>query len=70
MGKKMLMIVNPHSGKAQIKNQLLGILDTFCKVGYEVTVQVTPVSYTHLSLRRRRKLWHRKHWEWWKPEVW
>ena len=41
MGKKMLMIVNPHSGKAQIKNQLLGILDTFCKVGYEVTVQVT-----------------------------
>ncbi len=32
---------NPHSGKAQIKNQLLGILDTLVKAGYEVTAYPT-----------------------------
>lgn len=39
--KNMLFVFNPHSGKAQIKNKLLGILDTFSKEGYRVEVHVT-----------------------------
>ena len=34
--KKLLFVVNGHSGKGQIKNKLLDIIDT--------------VSYTHLTL--------------------
>lgn len=37
----MIFIVNPHSGKEQIKPQLLGILDTFCAAGYMPSVFVT-----------------------------
>lgn len=37
----MLLIVNPKAGKAQVKNHLLNILDTFVKAGYEVTTYVT-----------------------------
>lgn len=40
-GKKMLLIVNPKAGKAQVKNHLLHMLDTFIKAGYEVTTYVT-----------------------------
>ncbi|MFT4106437.1 MAG: YegS/Rv2252/BmrU family lipid kinase [Lacrimispora sp.] len=39
--KKMLFIVNPRSGKAQIKNKLIDILDIFVKAGYEPLVHVT-----------------------------
>lgn len=39
--KKMLFIFNPRSGKAQIKNRLLEILDIFTKAGYEIMVHVT-----------------------------
>ncbi len=39
--KKLLFVFNPHSGKAQIKNQLLDILDVMVKAGYEVTVYPT-----------------------------
>lgn len=39
--KKMLFIVNPRSGKGQIKNSLLEILDIFNKAGYEPTLHVT-----------------------------
>ncbi len=39
--KKMLFIYNPHSGKGQIKSHLFGIIDTFTKEGYEVTVHPT-----------------------------
>ncbi|MCI8510370.1 MAG: YegS/Rv2252/BmrU family lipid kinase [Lachnospiraceae bacterium] len=39
--KRMIFIVNPHSGKEQIKRQLLGILDTFCAAGYIPSVFVT-----------------------------
>lgn len=41
MKKKLLFVFNPHSGKAQIKNQLLDILDTMVKADYEVTVYPT-----------------------------
>ena len=36
--KKLLFIFNPKSGKGQIRNQLLAIVDTFVKSGYEVTI--------------------------------
>lgn len=39
--KKMLFIINPRSGKAQIRNRVLDILDIFVKAGYEVQVHVT-----------------------------
>lgn len=39
--KKMLFVFNPNSGKAQIKNQLLRILQVFSAADYEVTVYPT-----------------------------
>jgi len=39
--KKMLFVINPNSGKAQIKNVLLSIIQTFSNAGYEVTVYPT-----------------------------
>lgn len=42
--KKILFVFNPFSGKAQIKNQLLDIVDTMVKAGYEVTVYPTQAS--------------------------
>ena len=39
--KKLLFIYNPHSGKAQIRSNLLDIIDTFVKAGYEVTAYPT-----------------------------
>lgn len=41
MNKKLLFIFNPHSGKAQIKNHLLDIVDIFTKAGYDVTLRPT-----------------------------
>lgn len=38
---KLLFIVNPRSGKAQIKNRLLDILDIFTKAGWETQVHIT-----------------------------
>ncbi len=39
--KKILFIFNPRSGKAQIRNKLMDILDIFAKAGYELLVHVT-----------------------------
>ena len=39
--KKLLLIYNPHAGKARIKNNLLSIIDIFTKAGYEVTARPT-----------------------------
>lgn len=39
--KKMLFVVNPKSGRGQIKNRLLEILNQFSAAGYEVEVYVT-----------------------------
>lgn len=39
--KKLLFVFNPKSGKGQIKNKLMEILDIFTKSGYEVTVHPT-----------------------------
>lgn len=39
--KKMLLIINPKSGKERIKNRLLSILDIFIKEGYQIEVYIT-----------------------------
>lgn len=39
--KRMLFVFNPHSGKARIRNNLLGILDIFGKAGYDIRIHVT-----------------------------
>lgn len=39
--KKVLFVFNPHSGKAQIKNFLLEIVDTMVKADCEVTIYPT-----------------------------
>lgn len=39
--KKLLMIVNPRSGKAKIKNDLLKIIQIFSDTGYDVTIYPT-----------------------------
>lgn len=41
---KLLFIYNPHSGKAQIKSNLLDIIDIFVKAGFEVTAYPTQAS--------------------------
>lgn len=38
---RLLFIVNPRSGKAQIKNKLLEILDIFTKSGWETEIHIT-----------------------------
>lgn len=39
--RKMLFIYNPHAGKAQIRSNLLDLIDVFTKAGYEVTAYPT-----------------------------
>lgn len=41
MQKKGLFVINPHSGKNQIKNSLLEILDIFIKSGMDLNVYTT-----------------------------
>lgn len=53
MGKRMLFIYNPKAGKAQIKSNLLDIIDTFVKAGYEVTAY--PTQYAGDAIRAVRE---------------
>lgn len=39
--KKLLFVINGHSGKGQIKNRLLEIIDLMIKAGYTVNVHTT-----------------------------
>lgn len=41
MSQRLLFIVNPHSGKGLIKNNMLDILDLMVREGFEVTVHTT-----------------------------
>lgn len=41
MSQKILFVVNPHSGKGQIKNHILQIIDLMIKADFEVTVYTT-----------------------------
>lgn len=49
--KKLLFLVNPYSGKVQIKNCLLDIIKTMNEAGYEVTVWMSqyPKHITELA---------------------
>lgn len=50
----MLLIVNPRSGKAQIRSRLLEILDIFIKAGWEVNVHVTQAQLDAMNVARER----------------
>ena len=39
--KKLLFVFNPNSGKAQLKNKLMQIVQIFSEGGYDVTVYPT-----------------------------
>lgn len=39
--KKMLLIINPQSGKSQIKGKLVDVADLFVKTGYQIELYVT-----------------------------
>ncbi len=38
---RLLFIYNPNAGRGVVKTQLSGIIETFCKEGFEVTVRAT-----------------------------
>ena len=54
MGKKMLFVFNPTSGKSLIKNKLVDILDVFTKAGYEIEVYVTQKSLDATEIIARK----------------
>ncbi len=39
--KRLLLIVNPRSGKGSIRNRLLDVADIFVKAGYDVTIYIS-----------------------------
>ena len=41
MGKKLLLVVNPVSGKARVKTELFGILETFSRAGFSTEIYLT-----------------------------
>ncbi len=43
--KELLLIVNPKSGKARMKAELLGVVQAFCKAGYSVCTYITSARY-------------------------
>lgn len=54
MGQKMLFIYNPRAGKAQIRSNLLDIIDIFVKAGYEVTSYPTQAAGDAVKAVRTR----------------
>ncbi len=54
MGQKMLFVYNPRAGKAQIRSNLLDIIDIFVKAGYEVTAYPTQASGDAVKAVRER----------------
>lgn len=54
MMKKMLFVLNPRSGRGQIRTRLLAILDVFVKAGYEISVHVTQAPGDARRIVRRR----------------
>lgn len=53
MDKKLLLVLNPHSGKGKIKTRLLEIVDIFVKAGWTVTVHTTQNSKDALDTVRK-----------------
>lgn len=52
--KKMLFIYNPHAGKANIRSNLLDIIDIFTKAEYEVTVHPTQTAGDAIVVTKER----------------
>lgn len=52
--KRLLFIFNPKSGKGQIRNNLLDIIDTFVKAGYEVNARPTQYAGEAVEIARER----------------
>lgn len=55
MNKCMLFVYNPRAGKAQIRSNLLDIIDIFVKAGYEVTAYPTQAPGDAIKAVRERK---------------
>ena len=55
MAKQMLFVYNPRAGKAQIRSNLLDIIDIFVKAGYEVTVYPTQAPGDAVKAVRERR---------------
>ena len=63
--KKLLFVFNPFSGKAQIKNQLLDIVDVMVKADYEVTIYPDRLFILRRARRMRsirRRVRKRRNW--------
>ena len=55
MDKNMLFVYNPRAGKAQIRSNLLDIIDIFVKAGYEVTAYPTQEPGDAIKAVRERR---------------
>lgn len=55
MARQMLFVYNPRAGKAQIRSNLLDIIDTFVKAGYEVTAYPTQAPGDAVKAVRERR---------------
>lgn len=55
MAKQMLFVYNPRSGKAQIRSNLLDIIDIFVKAGCEVTAYPTQAPGDAVKAVRERR---------------
>ena len=55
MNQRMLFIYNPRAGKAQIRSNLLDIIDIFVKAGYEVTAYPTQASGDAIKAVQERR---------------
>lgn len=51
---RLLYIVNPRSGKGQIKNKLLDILDVFTKAGWEIEVYITQARFDAMEAAQKK----------------
>lgn len=50
--KRILFVFNPKAGKGQIRNNLLDIIDTFVKAGYEVNARPTQYAGEAVEIAR------------------
>lgn len=48
--KKLLFVFNPNSGKAQLKNKLMQIVQIFSEGGYDVTVYPTKLPWMDIII--------------------
>ena len=55
MNQRMLFIYNPRAGKAQIRSNLLDIIDIFVKAGYEVTAYPTQAAGDAIKAVKERR---------------